>query len=200
MHLKVKKPVILILLIIFLGVLYFTFNKKGILFTPDGGFAPLTPDGRCKKYVSGDVLVVTKDGVSTEEAFNLFNKYNLIIKTFGGSYKSALSEDQVDHIINIINSKPYVNPVWKLTRGAVYPHYLTKELNVEVHFENLDKNNQTDWLNTKNQLQLKEENLGMSFHLRVPIRQEGKYIRTLNKYPIVKAAEVNCINTIQIFI
>lgn len=161
-------------------------------------FFPSAQVGRSKNFVSGELLVVMRERVSTKDTFDLFNKYNLGIETFDGIYKSALGADQIDYIINTINSKPYINPNWKLTRGAVFLHYQTKNLNVSVHFENLDRKNQTDWLSTINRLQLTEDNFSMSLKLNVPVRQEGKYIKILNKEPIIKAAEVNCTDCIQL--
>lgn len=148
------------------------------------------------EFVPGELFIGTRATTTLPQAFSLLNSYPFTILSISTpTYISTLSTNSVESLERILNTKAYINDgVWKAT---VYRHALTGALTVHVRLMNMSLNDQQDWVNTVQQLQLQEQPNGSSYHLKVPVGEEKKWLSKLQQQDAVRWAELNNIIRIQ---
>ncbi len=142
-------------------------------------------------FVAGDVLVGFNNGVTIEEAFELFNKYNLKVHTIRNFvYEVTYPEDKHDSIIAILGSKPYIDTInWK---PKFEYNYKWETTIFSINFFGMTQTNQDDWIKTKSDLMLPYlHNEYSSAYLKVPEGTEKHWVSELQKSNIINWAELN---------
>ena len=135
----------------------------------------------------GEITARTKDSVSIESAFALFDTLNLPIDMIGYfSYHSALPADSMASIKKYLKSRPYIDSNFKVGINAIVSPTV---ININIGFGAMNIASQQDWIALKTQMMLTDNNDSMKvFRIQVPKGQEQSWADSLNKYSIIKYA------------
>ncbi|WP_324675479.1 hypothetical protein [Hymenobacter sp. GOD-10R] len=149
------------------------------------------------EFVPGEVLVGIKETTMVPQTFALVNSRSLEILAISiPMYNSNLPSDSSAYVERALNAKPYINDKgWK---ASVIRNTNTGKLTVNMRLMNMNLANQRDWLATVQQLQLQEQPTATSYHLKVPVGQEKKWVAELQQQSEVRWAELNNIVHIQL--
>ncbi|HEX8350715.1 MAG TPA: hypothetical protein VF598_12195 [Hymenobacter sp.] len=151
------------------------------------------------EFVPGELLLGTKETTSLPQAFSLLNSRPFSILSISTPiYTSAMPADSLGYIERTLNAKSYVNDgIWK---AHVYQHALTGTLTITARLMNMSRTNQQDWLATVQKLRLQEQpNSYTSYHLKVPVGEEKKWVKELQQQSEVRWAELNNIIHIELY-
>lgn len=150
----------------------------------------------CDTYVAGEIIIGTNENINLQEIFTFINARGYkIISSFGTYYESSLPIDSLDYVKNILSTKPYMNrDGWN---GNAYLHYQSNKIMCVNQMMDMDINNQNDWLNTVQLLQLTQKDNVTTFLVGVKEGKEKKIIKSLIENPYIKWAELNCTGEIQ---
>lgn len=139
------------------------------------------------RYESGTVLVGFKDSTTVESAFELFSGLGLTVKSLKGfNYRSNLPTDSLSFVRRVLESKTY------LTETDYTVFVADGFITVLGFFNNLDSAKVADWEQAKAQLQL--VSVPYSYqdgNIQTEPGQEIVWVKSLNKYPMVKWLELN---------
>lgn len=149
------------------------------------------------EFVSGELFMGTRATTTLPQAFKLVNNYPFTILYIAGpTYVSTLPTDNVESLKRVLDSKSYLNDsIWK---AAIYHHAITGVLTVNPRLLNMSVANQQDWLATVQKLRLKEQPNGYTtYHLKVPVGEEKKWLAELQQQDGVRYVELNNIIRVQ---
>ncbi len=149
-----------------------------------------------KHYASMDVFVKTKKDFTINEVFDFINSLDLDVESIeDGVYVSTMSSDNLQYILDCLNSKSYTNDgdAWWTTG---YLHYQTNQITIFPQLYNMkNKDYQNDWLKSMDDYQLVEtmnyDHSGHIIHFRVPEGTEKQWEAKFKKYKFVEWAELN---------
>ncbi|WP_157486842.1 hypothetical protein [Dyadobacter alkalitolerans] len=138
--------------------------------------------------VPGQVYVLTKGEIETQQIFDLINEVNLPVKVMYGqsTHTSAMPKDSLSFIKRNINQKPYTNS-GKDSSTVIVSVKHNAEVQVSPRLYSIDKKEyQNDWLETETALslsKLKESDLyGFSVYFLVPEGSEEHWISKFKSY------------------
>ncbi|HYC85106.1 MAG TPA: hypothetical protein VEB86_07780, partial [Chryseosolibacter sp.] len=121
-------------------------------------------DARSQEYCSGFEPGVVIFGVTSSfsvgEIAQLTQENNLHIDHIDGAvYESELPADQVDFMVDHLNTKPYINNggFRAVKGGSVYADHVAGTVRVVCRLSDLTKENYEDWVATLNLLKLHEQ-------------------------------------------
>ena len=151
-----------------------------------------------EKFVPTDVLVKTKGTYTIDKVFDFINSFDHDVEyIYGGVYTSSLPSDSLIYVLNYLNAKTYTNDgdVWFVTG---YLHYQTQVITIFPKlFDIKNMENQTDWLQSMQFLQLTEqtdkETNGYIIYFHVPTDTEKEWVEKFKEYDFVEWAELNYI-------
>ena len=157
-----------------------------------------------EKFVPTDVLVKTKGTYTIDKVFDFINSFDHDVEyIYGGVYTSSLPSDSLIYVLNYLNAKTYTNDgdVWFVTG---YLHYQTQVITIFPKlFDIKNIENQTDWLQSMQFLQLTEETdkktNGYVIYFHVPIDTEKEWVEKFKEYDFVEWAELNYIVEINLW-
>lgn len=149
-----------------------------------------------RRYSPQDVFVKTKKDFTINNVFNFINSLDFEVELiYNGVYVSTMSSDNLDLILDSLNSKSYTNDgsVWWTTG---YLHYKTKQITVFPRLYNIKNTDyQEDWLNSMRKYQLIEsmdyDHSGYIIHFKVPEGKEKQWETQFKNYEFVEWAELN---------
>ena len=150
------------------------------------------------RFVPTDVIVKTKGYYTIDKVFDFINSFDHDVgRITSRIYTSALPPDSLSYVFNYIIRKTYTNDggnKWFLA----YVDYDTKIITILPKLYDIkNKDNQSDWLQTKDILKLSEETdietsaNKICFH--VPEGQEKEWVKKFEKYDFVIWAKLNYI-------
>jgi len=150
------------------------------------------------RFVPTDVIVKTKGYYTIDKVFDFINSFDHDVECITSRiYTSALPPDSLSYVFNYIIRKTYTNNggnKWFLA----YVDYDTKIITILPELYDIkNKDNQSDWLQTKYILRLSEETdietSANKIFFHVPEGQEKEWVRKFEKYNFVKWAKLNYI-------
>jgi len=151
-------------------------------------------DKETREFIPGEVSVGIKSGTDISSIFNFINQFEHSIDNINSlSFTSDLPTDNLQYVLDFLNEKSYTNDGvnWFVTGYisnktiTIFPRLF--EMN-KLEFQN-------DWLNSMQELELKEKhnvdlNSGI-IRFYVPIDSELQWKNQFEKYNIVDWAELN---------
>ena len=142
------------------------------------------------------ISVKTNKSFTINKVFDLINSLDLDVELINyGTYVSNMPSDNLQFILNNLNSKPYINDaVWPVYG---YLHYLTNQITVFPRLYNMkNKNYQADWLKSMDEYKLVEnfisDNSGYVIQFRFPEMLDNYWKVKFEEYDFVEWAELRC--------
>ena len=154
-------------------------------------------DNSSEDFVAGMVVVGLKPSADIGTSFDFINKFDHKVYKYNCPYlTSSLPADQLQYILDYINSKPYtINEEYMAATGFINTE--TNEINVFVTlYEINNKNYQKDWLDTMTLLKLQEiqtktDDIGEGvIYFVVPEGREKYWVNQFKSYSIVEWVEL----------
>lgn len=155
-------------------------------------------DQNDEEFVPTDVLVKTNASYTIDKVFDFINSFDHDVEYIKrGKYTSSLPSDSLTYVLNYLNAKSYTNDgnTWFVTG---YLHYQTQIITIFPRLFDINNiENQTDWLQSMEILQLSEqldrETSGYVIYFHVPIGTEKEWVEIFETYDFVKWVELNYI-------
>ncbi|AHM60784.1 hypothetical protein D770_12650 [Flammeovirgaceae bacterium 311] len=145
-------------------------------------------------FVPGEVLLHTDGTVSAREVFDFINSFDEVEveRVNNEVYLSELPSDSLNYVLEYLNAKSYTNDeVWSVTG---YRHYATDAITIFPKLFNIkNQENQADWLESMQILQLREKGEGFNIFFKVPEGQEKEWKKRFEAYDFVEWVELNYI-------
>jgi len=142
-------------------------------------------------FVSGEILFSPKDSIPLEDLFNSLSAYDTEFKLiYLYKYKYLIDNPTFDkeYYSNIINSKEYLKS-GNLVSTVVQ---IKTKINFDIRFFKIDDKNLRDWIETRNEMNLKRvESDVIHGLLNVEVGTETDWINKLNSNPHIKFAQLN---------
>ncbi len=146
------------------------------------------------ELVKGDVAAGITAGTPVDSVFTLFNRLGLKLKkVMYFTYAVPYPLSKADSLNAYLNTKPYIDSIhWK---ANVHYDYVRQQVIFSQWLFDMDSTAQQDWLLTLDQLKFTDLNDSLkSVFLQVPEGTELYWVTELQKYSIIRWAEVNHIN------
>lgn len=146
------------------------------------------------ELVPGLVAVGFDANVPVEDVFAMINEKGLHIDQISGfTNYSTLPNDQLGYVREVLKDKYYVNERgFTVTENSVYVHALDNRITVIQELFDMDKAAQQDWLDTREELELKDLQ-GNAKYIQVKVKPglEKFWVGYFKRQPGVQWAEPN---------
>lgn len=143
-----------------------------------------------RPFFPGDVIVGIKSSISIDMVFELMNEKGVLMDQMSGFYSySLLPNDSLTFINNQLIAKSYLDKRgWSNQGGKI----VNNRIQVITFFFEMDLESQLDWLETIENLQLKDLRAETK-NLLIKVRPgtEKEWVRIFKSHPYVKWAELN---------
>ena len=151
------------------------------------------------EYVRGELIVGITNSTEIKIVFHLMNDLQLELDQLNGFYyNSTWPKDSVKYLIQYFSLIPYINTRgFGPTTSNIYYYETDNKIRVLLHLFEMNKKNQTDWLERLDELELIDRNGSTkNMLIKVPEGEELYWLAELKKYEIVKWTALNQIGGI----
>jgi hypothetical protein len=150
------------------------------------------------EYAPGEIQLGLSNNLSVSEMFDLINQNNLALAELEMDYiYSTLPTENIPHIVEVMQSKLYVTYFSEMDIVAKFGNSPEGSLVIFMRpLTDLTIDNQQDWLETMEELQLTNSELGGRLLVRVTPGTEQYWINTFKSNPNVWYAQRHNTNTI----